>query len=229
MFARARLKSSAGALSWNSLRIIRSVVSLLLDAALADNGADYPLLASNPARGFKLGTRAERVAAQTATIRVMTYDQISRFLRAAKRACSTRDYTLFHMLSDTGMRPSEALALRWPDLNLRARTVRIERAVTLGRQIKSTKTGRGRTVPLTVPLAKALAIWQRRRYESPEDYVFPLKRTGEPVNIKMPTLIVQGISVSDPLTRTPPRSASQTRPAAPARQPRAPPPGPPAG
>src|SRR4029450_7062429 len=101
----------------------------------------------------------------------MTYEQVEQFLRAAKRHqpyvrkkdrwLAGRDYTLFRVLADTGLRPSEALALQWPDINLKARTLLVERAVTLGRQIKPTKTGNSRTVPLTAPLAEALAHWQR--------------------------------------------------------------------
>ena len=73
-----------------------------------------------------------------------------------------RDATLFHTLADTGMRPSEALGLQWSDINIAARTVLVERAVTLGRQLKSTKTESRRQVPLTEPLVEALKVWQRQ-------------------------------------------------------------------
>jgi integrase len=96
-----------------------------------------------------------------------------------------RDYVLFRCLADTGVRPSEALALQWPDIDFEARTVSVERSVTLGRQLKCTKTGGARKVPLTVPLAEALVRWQRVvRKHSKSEYVFPSRQTGTPLNVK---------------------------------------------
>jgi len=88
------------------------------------------------------------------------------------------------------MRPSEALALLWSDIDIAGRAVRIERAVTLGGQIKPTKTKATRTVRLTVPLAEALAAWRRSvervsanaKISSPR-YVFP-SRSGQPLQPK---------------------------------------------
>jgi integrase len=182
LLQQASTKSRSGVLSKNTLRIIRATCSLLFEAAMMERPVS--LIDANPCRGVKLGTLSQ--ADRQRTIRSMTYEQVVRFLRTAKRHCSRRDYTLFHTLADTGLRPSEALALQWPDIDTSARTVRVERAVTIGRQIKPTKTGSARTVPLTVPLAEALAKWHRNVVRKPgrSEFVFPSRQTGGPLNVK---------------------------------------------
>lgn len=83
----------------------------------------------------------------------MTIDQLATFLHAAER---TPHWLLWLTLAETGMRPGEALALRWTDLDLRGRQVTVSRAAERGGRIKSTKTGRSRVVDLTPRLAHAL-------------------------------------------------------------------------
>jgi integrase len=64
-----------------------------------------------------------------------------------------RDATLVSVLAYSGVRPQEALALRWGDV--RGQTILVERAVA-GGEIKSTKTHKARTVRLLAPLAADL-------------------------------------------------------------------------
>jgi integrase len=59
------------------------------------------------------------------------------------------------VLAKAGLRPSEAFALTLGDLDLLERTMRVERAWSLGR-VKATKTYEERTVDLTPQLAEAL-------------------------------------------------------------------------
>ena len=89
-------------------------------------------------------------------------------LRAASRA---RDATLISVLAYAGLRPQEALALRWGDI--RERTILVERAVSLGEE-KDTKTHAHRTVRLLAPLREDLLAW-RMRCGRPRDgaLVFP--------------------------------------------------------
>jgi integrase len=56
---------------------------------------------------------------------------------------SVADATLVSVLAYAGLRPGEALGLRWPDVG--DRRLAVERAVAYG-QVKSTKTGRSRAV-----------------------------------------------------------------------------------
>ena len=185
LLQQAVTKSTKGHLSKDTLRIIRATCSLVFKDAIK-----HKLIDTNPCADLdvKLGTLSQ--ADRQRSIRPMTYEQLARFLRAAKQHSLRRDYTVFLTLADTGMRPSEALALQWEDVDIAGRALRIERAVTLGGQIKRTKTGAERTVRLTVPLAEGLAAW-RRHHERvttkaktpPSEYVFP-SRTGQPLDAK---------------------------------------------
>jgi integrase len=61
-----------------------------------------------------------------------------------------KDATLVCVLAYAGLRPSEALALRWGDIH--ARTLLVERALTAEGQVQRTKTGQVRSVRLLAPL-----------------------------------------------------------------------------
>jgi integrase len=50
----------------------------------------------------------------------------------AAAAPRRRYHALFSLLSKAGLRPGEAFALQPDDLDLKARTVRVERAITIG-------------------------------------------------------------------------------------------------
>jgi integrase len=60
-----------------------------------------------------------------------------------------------------GLRPGEVIALLWGDVDLKARTIRVERQVRSGKE-GPTKSGKPRTVPIVPVLAKELAAWGRK-------------------------------------------------------------------
>ena len=70
---------------------------------------------------------------------------------------AARDATLISVLAYSGLRPSEALALRWEDV--RERTILVQRAIVLGGE-DDTKTTQHRTVRLLAPLKLDLAEWR---------------------------------------------------------------------
>jgi integrase len=76
------------------------------------------------------------------------------------RAASTPgNAVLISVLAYSGLRPQEALALRWGDV--RERTILVERAVSLGQE-QDTKTHAHRTVRLLAPLREDLLAWRMR-------------------------------------------------------------------
>jgi integrase len=108
---------------------------------------------------------------RTRTVRPIppaTVEKIRRKLIAGGRV---RDATLVSVLAYAGLRPGEALALRWGDVG--KRTILVERAAALG-NVKETKTGQTRSVRLLAPLAGDLREW-RIKCGRPEDdaLVFP--------------------------------------------------------
>lgn len=64
-----------------------------------------------------------------------------------------------------GRRRSEILALRWSDIDLCARTVRVQRALELDRTVKQTKTGDQADIAVDVATARAIASWQNAQRE----------------------------------------------------------------
>lgn len=69
-----------------------------------------------------------------------------------------RDMTLVALLALAGLRPGEALALRWADIG--ENTILVQRATDLDGAIKHTKTRQGRSVRLLRPLAGDLRAWR---------------------------------------------------------------------
>ena len=92
-------------------------------------------------------------------------------VEALRAASGDRDASLISVLAYAGLRPQEALALRWADI--RERTILVERAMSLGQE-KDTKTHAHRTVRLLAPLREDLLAW-RMRSGRPRDraLVFP--------------------------------------------------------
>lgn len=90
-----------------------------------------------------------------------------------RAASSERDAALLSVLAYAGLRPGEALALRWDDV--RESTLLIEPALSLG-EAADTKTRQHRTVRLLVPLREHLDGW-RELGTGQSGLVFP-GRTG---------------------------------------------------
>ena len=89
-------------------------------------------------------------------------------VEAMRAASDHRDATLISVLAYAGLRPQEALALRWRDIG--KRTV----------MVNAMKTGQRRNVRLLAPLLEDLKAWRRRSGSPDADaLVFP-GHDGEP-------------------------------------------------
>ena len=89
---------------------------------------------------------------------------------------SLADALLVGLLAYAGLRPQEALALRWSDVG-RAR-LQVKRAAAFGEE-KTTKTTAPRSVPLVAPLARDLADWRARAtFARDGDYILPANDGG---------------------------------------------------
>lgn len=122
----------------------------------------------NPVRRVKkarLPRREEVQALSPASIETM------------RTALGVRDATLLSVLAYAGLRPGEALGLRWGDL--RERTILVQRSISLGEEA-DTKTRQHRTVRLLAPLAADLPAWRMAAGRPDDDeLVFPSK-DGQP-------------------------------------------------
>jgi integrase len=148
--------------------------TLVLLQSILERAVEWRRLESNPARSVrKPSQRRTRVVRPLAPA---TIEAIRAHLLAHGRQL---DATLVAVLAYAGLRPGEALGLRWHDIG--ERTLLVERSVAFG-QLKSTKTGKARTVRLLAPLAETLATWHAvTARPAPTDLIFPAP-DGSPWN-----------------------------------------------
>ncbi len=147
----------AAGLSRNTVRILHATLRALLAAAVDDG-----VIQANPAE--KLGRQLRLVmpkAMRQEEIKAMTREQRQLFLLTAAKETPAY-FALFATLAGTGMRLGEALALRWDDLDLEAREIRVQRALSRG-HIDTPKAGHGRTVDISQTLAQMLRQLEQLR------------------------------------------------------------------
>lgn len=132
-----------------------------LFATAAEDGA----IRHNPVAGVRISRPGVAMEADPAKQRrALERKELVRFLDAAPA-----DWRLFfELLAHTGLRISEAMELRWSDVDLGAKRLRVRREIYRG-VIDTPKSEHGkRDVPLSTSMGRAL--WQRQ--ESPDALVF---------------------------------------------------------
>ncbi len=147
-------KLEAG-LSRGTVAAIYTVLRAMLTWAVDEDR----VLVTNPAarlgRTLKLGTSK---VARAESIKAMTREQLTAFLEAAgshRLASVRRLRLLFLLMARAGLRVGEARGLQWPDVDVQARELRIERAFSDDR-LDTPKSGHGRTVDMSRGLVDAL-------------------------------------------------------------------------
>jgi integrase len=140
---------------------IRKTLALL--QAVCREAVTWGRLASNPVKPVR-----KRAVVRKQVGRALLPEAIERLRREVP---TDRDAALVSVLAYAGLRPGEALGLRWGDIG--ERTILVERAASLG-EIKSTKTRATRSVRMVAPLKAELAEL-RMRCGRPDDdeLVFP--------------------------------------------------------
>jgi integrase len=146
--------------------------SLVLLQGVLQRACEWGRLASNPAAIVR-----KPVPPRARAVVPLAPERVEA-IRFALLACGRiRDATLVSVLAYAGLRPGEALALRWA--HVRERTLLVEGAVPLG-AIAGTKTGRNRTVRVVGPLAQDLAEWRLHAGRPPADALLFPGRDNKP-------------------------------------------------
>jgi integrase len=176
--------------SQNTIRLALAPVRALFATAVEEG-----VLRFNPATGVRL-PRPINPKPEEEQTKALTEAELRRLL--AEVAPEWR--LLVRFIALTGLRIGEALALRWSDLDLGHRRLRVARRV-YGGEFAPPKSAYGRrTVPITEALAQDL--WQHRKDERPisdDALVFP-GRAGEPVD---PSTVFRAVRAAGKRSGTP--------------------------
>jgi integrase len=146
-------------LSKNTVRLIRATLSVMLAEAM-DDGYIKSNAAALPSRrrGKKV---AMSVAERLKFIRPFETEELDRVLAVAREK-DAEYFPLYLLLARAGLRPGEALALQWGDLDFTKRKLTVERALSDG-ELGDTKTGITRIVDMSQELAAVLSALYRER------------------------------------------------------------------
>jgi integrase len=153
-------EKKATGLAVDTVRLIHATLRAMLNAAVDDG-----VIQANPAAGLGRSMRLARSRAEREeNIRAMDREHLARFL-AAVEAKTPRYYPLFFVMARTGLRLGEALALKWDDLDLKKRELRVERALATTGGTDTPKSGHGRTVDLGASSCEVLRRLKARASE----------------------------------------------------------------
>ncbi|WP_313892971.1 site-specific integrase [Psychrobacillus sp.] len=110
-----------------------------------------------------------------------TREQLIEFLTCLERESNYKAYVLFRLLAFSGMRKGEALALKWNDLNFTTNEIRINKALSRGKDsklyVKTTKTGIARTIKMDDKTMAILKDWKKKQKQ---DYLILGFNTMQP-------------------------------------------------
>lgn len=136
-----------------SARTIRYAHSVLRSAL--EQAVKWQMLAQNPA------DRVELPRQRREEMRALTNAEMLRFLEIAE---GTRYGLLFELLLATGLRPGEALGLKWVDLDLDSGRLTVQRSLTRARTMEEPKTSQARrSMPLPPILVQRLRAHRARQ------------------------------------------------------------------
>jgi integrase len=126
-------------------------------------------IASNPVQPVNKPSQR-----RTRTVRPLSPTDVERL---RDRMPSERDAALVSVMAYAGLRPGEALALRWGDVG--ERTILVERSLALGQE-KGTKTGTVKPVRLLGPLKADLHAYRMKLGRPADDRLIFSRADGEP-------------------------------------------------
>ena len=149
-------------LSANTVSKVHVLLGAMLDAAVDDG-----LILLNPANKKRTVNppSSGQVRAQKPEIITWTGPQLHAFLTWNHHEFDDDLFPLWRTIAYTGMRRSEALALRWGDLSFTTSRLGIRRAadVTTRNKAKTTKTGAARVLDLDTDTLAVLKAYKTKR------------------------------------------------------------------
>ncbi|MEZ5151685.1 tyrosine-type recombinase/integrase [Rhodococcus zopfii] len=155
-------KHTGEPLSANTVNKVHIVIGAMLEAAREDG-----LIAVNPARKRSIvkAPTGKQIRAEQAEMVTWTADELRRFLSWDRDVHEDELYPLWLTVAYTGMRRSEALALKWGDLDMKGGRISIRRALdtTAANTTKLTKGGGARVVDVDDAVLSVLKSYRAKR------------------------------------------------------------------
>lgn len=158
-----------------------SKIHLVLSAILED-AKNAGKLIHNPAkhRSVKPPKQSRRTRSLATESDILTKEQVTSLLRWIRDELGDDLYALWHLVAFTGVRRSEAVALKWSDFNSREKFISIRRAADTAnsKAIKPTKTYRSRAIALDEETISVLNEYRKSRavlgpdFTSSEAFIF---------------------------------------------------------
>jgi integrase len=152
-------------------------------------------LAANPCSRVRVPEPPADPDAPPPVERVLTPDELERVLAACE---TSREEALVRLGAETALRSGEVRGLRWSDVELLSRRVRVRRAVWR-RTVKLPKSGKTRRVAITPALADCLAELYRlevvERGRDADGYVFVGRDGVSPIGTDTPLEVVQRVQL----------------------------------
>jgi integrase len=150
--------------------------------ALLATAVEEGLIRSNPSAGLRLIQPTD--GADVKRVKALTEAELKALIEAAP----TDWRLLVEFLAQSGLRISEALALRWGDVDFGRRRVRVERRIRGGRIGPLKSSYARRELPISVAMGQAL--W-RARAASPDEALVFSGRGGRPLDRGQPFRVVK--------------------------------------
>ena len=162
---------AARGVSTHTVRLALVPVKLLLATAYEEG-----LIRANPALGLRLTTQTSAPAEEgEEKIKALTEEELARLLAAVPE----RWRLLVTLIAHCGLRASEALPLRWGDIDFGRRRLKIRRSLNRGR-LGPPKTRHGRReIPLTQQLSQQLWNLRKQAGNPADDAVIFTRADGQ--------------------------------------------------
>jgi integrase len=165
-------------LSKDTIRLIRATLSAMFASSI-DDGVAMINPAALPRRAKALG-RSPKI-----DIQPLSESELETFLETAATS-DPRYHSFFLLLSRTGLRPGEARALKWENVDLGNRKLLVAHSMSETNEINDTKTGTTRYVDLSQELTEELTRLLAERQNGAakiksgetSDWVFANRRGG---------------------------------------------------
>lgn len=149
-------------------RTVKSYAAKVLDFAIKRG-----YIQTNPFSLVDMPTKAFKKAIVDEDEKVenfYTREQLINFLSCLEKENNYKAFALFRLLAYSGMRKGEALALTWNDLNFTTNELRINKALSRGKDnqlyVKSTKTGVARTIKMDEKTMAVLKEWKKKQKQN---------------------------------------------------------------